>query len=182
MTSRRKSAHVILAAIIGVISLNFINLPFYIRFNYAPLNYWACLFLSIALPFSILNFGVSLNNRKLKIVSICSAILVALPCVVAAIFIAIMAVDVQRTGNDPSLELLQQVSVGVSKYRLYRTDCGATCSFGLELRKEIDAPFGLKLVRSLLSKYREDEGKLVLVPGKEVQVFGESGFVGSVPL
>jgi hypothetical protein len=178
----QKQPLIIFAVVAGIIAFNFIGWPFGIRFIYTPLNYWAALLLSLALPLSALNVGSRFKSKALRISGVVVSLIVLMPCLAVSLFIGVEAFDVQRTNNDSSLELLHQIPVGIFKYRLYRTDCGATCSFGLNLRKEIDTPLGLKLVRSVWSKYREDAGKLALLPGKEIQVINQSGVVGSVSL
>lgn len=178
----QRNALIILAVVIGIIAINFVGWPFGVRFNYTPLNYWAALLLSIALPLSVFNVGIRLGNKILRILGICVSLLVAAPSLTASLFIGAEALDVQSKNNDSSLELLHQIPVGIFTYRLYRTDCGATCAFGLSLRKEIDTPIGLKLVRSVWSKYREDVAKLIVIPDKEIQVVGPNGFIGSVSL
>ncbi len=59
------------------------------------------------------------------------------------------AIDIVLNGRDRSFDLIDEKRVNDSHIRLYLTDCGATCSFGLVLRKEFDTPFGLKIVKSL---------------------------------
>lgn len=65
-------------------------------------------------------------------------------------------------GEDYNLKLLDQASSLGGTYRLYLTDCGATCSHGLLLRKEIDTNLGVKLVRREWSVYKQNEAKLTI--------------------
>lgn len=71
---------------------------------------------------------------------------------------------------DPSFELLSQRQVKSVYYRLYRTNCGATCAYGLVLRKEYDLILGVKVVTPMWSQYRASEGEIVLGDTSTVRV------------
>lgn len=82
---------------------------------------------------------------------------------------------------DGSYELVGQAQAERVSYRLYRTDCGATCSFGLELREELDLPFGVKLVMPKWSMYRAAEGT-VRVEGSSLLIENGNDVLGKVAL
>ena len=63
---------------------------------------------------------------------------------------------------DGSYELISEASGKSSNFRLYRTNCGATCAFGLDLREERDMFLGVKLVSPIWSLYRASEGRVVV--------------------
>ena len=112
-----------------------------VRFGYAPLNYWAVAALALLLPLTVLWVALRLPRRSLKIAGLVLSAVVALPSLV---FVALAWLEwSQLTNNvDSSFELLSQGRAESASYRLYRTDCGATCAYELVLRKEYDSPFG----------------------------------------
>jgi hypothetical protein len=83
-----------------------------------------------------------------------AAAVTALPC---AVFVFFSLLTAPTSGIDASFEKISQIQNGRLAFRLYRTNCGAICSFGLALRREIDLPLGLKLVTTLWGKDREDQ-------------------------
>jgi hypothetical protein len=76
-----------------------------------------------------------------------------------------------RGGVDASLEPLQAVAAaGGSRIVAYRTNCGATCAFGVTVRQERPLGGGLLLVRRLAGWYPADSAVLAPVPGGGVRV------------
>jgi hypothetical protein len=73
-------------------------------------------------------------------------------------------------GTRASLKPLAETQVGSAIYRLYRTDCGATCAYGLALRKEYDAPMLLKAVSTVWSAEAEDAAELRISEDGKAQV------------
>lgn len=69
------------------------------------------------------------------------------------------------------------------RLRLYRSDCGATCAYGLVLRKELDTGLGIVAVRSLWSRNRAYEGRLQMQhDGRSVLVWPDRGAAALVAL
>ncbi len=69
------------------------------------------------------------------------------------------------------------------RLRLYRSDCGATCAYGLVLRKELDTGLGIVFVRSLWSRNRAYEGRLQMQhDGRSVLVWPDRGDAALVAL
>lgn len=85
----------------------------------------------------------------MKISGILCSILIAIPAFILGMFAFMGAQDALENGEDASLEYLKQAKSELGTYRLYRTNCGATCDYGLDLRREIDLPIGIKLVDSV---------------------------------
>lgn len=75
-----------------------------------------------------------------------------------------------KDGEHLSLRLLSETQAGGATYRLYRTDCGATCAYGLELRKEVNVLGVLKLVSPIWSASREEPARLRVAPDGSVEV------------
>jgi hypothetical protein len=134
-----------------------------VRFEQSILNYVFTLFLVVAMPVTLLWVGIS-AMRGFSRWSVCVlALLLSVPAGLFAIVLAVYLWDIVETGSDSSFEpIAQQPSRGVI-YRLYRTNGGATTSFGLVLRKERVLVPGLKLVRNLRRYYPAYEGRFEAV-------------------
>lgn len=65
-----------------------------------------------------------------------------------------------ENGKDLTFEKMDEIQGESNYYRLYRTNGGATTSFGLVLRKEKPIIFGLKLVSPIKSFKPASIGKL----------------------
>ncbi len=65
-----------------------------------------------------------------------------------------------KNNSDGSFEKIKEINKNNIYYRLYRTDGGATTSFGLVLRKENDLKIGLKIVKTIFSQYKARHANL----------------------
>jgi hypothetical protein len=157
----KKSSYILMAFIIGAIVFNLVGWPYQVRFNVPHLNYWAYALLCVGLPFSILMASIHTTAKTAKFIGLTASVLVALPGLFLALFASIEAIDIMERGEDLTLKAIDEATTALGTYRLYVTDCGATCSFGLLLRKEIDTPIGLKLVKPQWSAYKQHEARLV---------------------
>lgn len=184
MKSALKSSTLALSlAVLAIIAFNILGWPVKVRFEEPLLNYWAAVALAIALPLSLFAIGFAMTSKSLKTACIMAAACTLLPCSVYAFFAQIEARDVEEKGGDLSYLLLGDVPMGRQNMRLYRTDCGATCSYGLELRAEFDIGVGLKIVRPVWSKYRTDpNAQLRPIGPNHIQVVEEGGIVSDVRL
>ncbi|MCP5326463.1 MAG: hypothetical protein H7A09_09105 [Oceanospirillaceae bacterium] len=159
----RKFNFILFAAVIFIIAFNWIGWPYQIRFNYPPLNGFIFALLCILFPLSMFLAAISVRNKSIKIAGAVLSIFLSLPLGFLALFACFDAKLIMEEGSDNSMQLLDQASIPSGTFRLYRTDCGATCSFGLLLRKEIDTPIGIKLVRTEWSIYKQSEAGLEVV-------------------
>lgn len=168
----------LLAVLMAIIAQALSGWPMQVRFGYAPLNYWAAAALALLLPLTVLWVALRLPRRSLKIAGLVLSAVVALPSLV---FVALAWLEwSQLTNNvDSSFELLSEGRAESASYRLYRTDCGATCANGLVLRKEYDSPFGFKLVSPVWSLNRASEGT-VQVQGSVVRIVNGSNVLATI--
>ena len=146
-------ALVLSGAVLLVIALN-IYLPVKLRFATPALNYWAVLALAVSLPFAVATLLAALLPAKRWIGFGVAWFLCAVPCSIFSLFAYYEAASVQAQGEDGSFMLLDSLVVDNVDYRLYLSDCGATCSWGLVVRAERDGPLGMKVVRSIWSEYK----------------------------
>ena len=156
----RKFSYIFFGVVAGAIAFNWVGWPYQIRFTLPHLNYWVYASLCVLLPVSILASALATENMRVKVSGIALALVISLPSLFLGFFASIEAKHTMERGEDYSLKLLDQASSPSGTYRLYLTDCGATCSHGLLLRKEIDTNLGVKLVRSEWSVYKQSEAKL----------------------
>jgi len=86
--------------------------------------------------------------------------------------------DLPATANDASdlsFEPRQSLRIGSADVILYRTDCRATCLWGLELREErLLIPHALKLVRTLGKWYPAEDGRMQRIGYRRVSLVAAS--------
>jgi len=143
--------------------------PWLPRFTFDPLNYWFTALSAITIPASLVVLGIALHRSPLRIAVLVIAAAAAVPLIP---FGLLAAYEGRRAvgAEHPSHKRLAEVSTSSYTYRLYLTNCGATCAYGLELRKEISILGFAKLVAPVWSAYREEPAELRLSPVGEVQV------------
>ena len=171
-------ATVWLLVLAASVAFFWVDSPIKLRALNPAINYALYSFVCFLMPISILGVGWVLSKKWLRILSLIIAIVIGIPNSFLGILAFDEAMRIQHLGYDPSLAFLKEVLEGDYRYRLYRTNCGATCAFGLELRKERFFPYGIKLVQPIWSFYGADDGELALLE-KEIEV-SYDGFVATV--
>lgn len=180
MKARSPVAFTLLCLVGFLLLFNLGGWPLKIRFAAPSMNYWFVALLSIAVPISLALAAMTFQRRALKAVGIAVAAIATLPALLFSTFAAFEAVKIGKEGRDASYQLLGDISHGRYTYRLYLTNCGATCAYGLDLRRELDSSVGLKLVWPVWSKYRtEPSAELRLVDGV-IQIIENGVVIGSV--
>ena len=166
----------LLAAVVLLATALNLWLPVKLRFATPAMNYWAVLALAVSLPFAVATLLAALLPAK-RWIGFCVAwFLCAVPCSIFSLFAYYEAASVRAQGEDGSFMLLDSVVVDSVDYRLYLSNCGATCSWGLVVRAERDGPFGIKVVRSIWSEYRTlDEAQLMLAAPNVLRVVESDG-------
>jgi MFS family permease len=169
MTTRSTSVIplLLLAIILGMTAQGVFGLPYQLRLSSAAENYWMLSIGVILFPVLLGWFAMSLSRRWIRRFSFLCAILLLLPCLFASSCAAHKAPQLGQV--DLSYELLSEAKDDEITYRLYRTNCGATCAYGLDLRKERDLFLGIKLVSPFWSKYQALAGE-VTVKNQKIQV------------
>ncbi len=156
--------------ILAVFAQAMLDLPYRIRLANPAANYWAVAVLSILAPILVLTLARSINKAWLRRMGLVVSVLIALPCLAVSSCAMLEAPEFSET--DGSYELLSEAYGGRFAYRLYRTNCGATCSYGLELREELVLPLGLKLVSPKWSLYPGSEGAVKMEQSSVLVVNG----------
>jgi hypothetical protein len=160
-----------LAVILALIAQAMLDLPFRIRSENPATNYWIVAGLSILAPVLLFLVARPIPNALVRRTGLVAAAVIAIPCV--AVSSCAMLEAPKLSERDGSYELLSEAYAGPLAYRLYRTNCGATCAFGLELREERELPLGMKLVSPRWSLYRASEGTVKVEQSAVLVVKGE---------
>lgn len=156
-----KYISIFITSLIVIISvLNIFDLPIEFRFEDPAYNYFFVMSLCVALPLSIFLTAFTLNKRANTILAVAASILLSGPSFVVYFFASSDYESIREHGIDQSFEKINEVMVNDARYRLYRTNGGATTSFGLVLRRETALIKGVNMVRIMFSKYDASEGVL----------------------
>jgi hypothetical protein len=163
--------------ILAVLAQAVLELPYRPRFASPTANYWAVAALSALTPLIAYFLARRVPRKWLRRIGYVGATALLLPCLL--ISSCAMLEAPRPFGPDTSYEFLSEARAGRFAYRLYRTNCGATCAYGLDLREELNLPFGTKLVSPIWSLYRASEGTVKLEESSVVVVNG-GGVLGKV--
>lgn len=92
--------------------------------------------------------------------------------------------DIAETGQDTSFEKIDDQIMRGHHYRLYRTNGGATTSFGLVLRQESESFLGMKRVSVIKTAYPASDAKLEIMPSGlarlTIQPYGDGKQLGEI--
>jgi hypothetical protein len=164
--SRRSLAPLLLfSGVACVLAHAFSSLPFQIRFPFPVLNWLIAVALAWTLPTALVWLAGRTRRKYVKV----SACILALAFALGSLVFSMFAVLGSAMESGVSWELLSEAKSRQAHYRLYRTDCGATCAFGLALRQEYDLPLRMKVISPVWSLYRESEGA-VSIEGSTIRV------------
>ncbi len=150
---------VLLALLLAMFAQGALKLPYQLRFESPGLNYWIFAVAAISFPMLAFSVGASLSTKWARWLTYLCALILAIPCLTMA---SCAAIEAPLEGRDLSYELISEAKDGNIAYRLYRTNCGATCEFGLDLREERQVFLGLNLVSPIWSRPRGHEGQVVI--------------------
>jgi hypothetical protein len=154
---KQRRALVLLVALVLIFGQLLLGLPLQLRSSSSALNHWAAAFALVAMPVLAIYGAPALPphwlSRKFSLV----AAVLAAPTLLLAGCTALFA---PSFGQSDDFQQISEGQAGWSTYRLYRTDCGATCATGLVLRKEFDLVMGLALVTPIWSMYRASDGSV----------------------
>ena len=167
----RYLAPVTFAFILGLLAQALGDLPYRPRFGSPTANYWAVAAMAVLVPVLVVVMARMVPRTWLRRGGYIAAAVLALPCLLVSSCAITEAPGLSH--EDAAYELLSEARAGRVAYRLYRTNCGATCAYGLDLREELDLPFGAKLVSPRWSLYRASEGIVKLEPSAVLVVRGD---------
>lgn len=110
------------------------------------------------------------RTKLLKVSGFLVALAAAVPSFIVFIFAAGDYSEIKQSGVDNSFAELNRLNVNDDNYVLYRTDRGATTSYGLVLRLEREIGFGIHAVKVVHSKYKAAEGQLELLSESQIKM------------
>jgi hypothetical protein len=125
--------------------------PVKISFQHPALNNIVLTVLVFSIPFLLLALAWVTRSRLVKGLLILLGIASFLPAIPIGFFATIAAIDILESGKDGSFEQISALPQGSRMLRLYVSNCGATCAYGLVLQEELEIPLGLKISRKIWS-------------------------------
>ena len=163
----RKYNQTFLIILVGIGFLVFWTSFFFkVRFNSPYLNYFAVSFLLFTLPISALIESLFVKGKIYKIIFGVCILIVAVPLYVCGGVSAFAGYEIFKDKKDPFKLQIDSVSNEMGTFRLYQTDCGATCSFGLLLQPEFDLPIGIKFTKEIWATEKETDGNGKIISGE----------------
>ncbi|QZO14985.1 hypothetical protein [Pseudoalteromonas piscicida] len=166
----KRFSSIALVIVVLLVTLNMSNLPWELRFSAPQHNYLFVMILAIILPASVLLWSLFRHTKLLKVSGFLVALAAAVPSFIVFIFAAGDYSEIKRSGVDHSFAELNRLNVNDDSYVLYRTDRGATTSYGLVLRLEREIGFGIHAVKVVHSKYKAAEGQLELLSESQIKM------------
>lgn len=166
-----------------IAALGMLGWPWHIRFMFAPLNPLFVGLSACTIPAALFVAATAVHRIWLRRTMQVFGFLTVLPAAAVALSSAVLAADsMPQNGRGGMFTQLAELPAGAASLRLYLSDCGATCAYGLVLQEEIDTPFGLQLYRSVWSKYRtDDKATLQRLDANTVMVVESNGNTSRVP-
>ena len=152
---RQRRALILAGVLVLLFAHGMLGLPLQLRSSSSALNHWLFAIAIVLLPVLAMYGAQSLSPRWQPRKLIFGAALFCVPCFLLAGLAVLIA---PAFGESADFELISEGQAGIVAYRLYRSDCGATCATGLVLRSEFDLVPGIALVTSVWSMYRAVEG------------------------
>ena len=120
-------------------------------------------------PLILLVLGAQVRRGRWRIAATLSMGLLVMLSLLPAACAALEVTDVSRD-KDFGFEPVWRQQRGVSELVLYRTNCGAPCSFGLVLRQERRIVPGVRAVRRLDGWYPADSATLSPISSNRVRI------------
>ncbi len=165
---RARWAWFVLMGVLVVLAIRTLS-PYKPRFESELLGDALNMLVALALAASAWVLALAQAQGWRRRVSVVGASMLMVPCMVV---VAINAFEL-ATAESPRRESIDTLVLSPQvRLHLYRTDCGATCAYGLVLHKEIDTGVGLVFERKLWSRYRASDGRLQMqADGRAVEVW-----------
>jgi hypothetical protein len=157
------------------------------RFESPSLNYGTVIVLAVAIPCLLFWLGISLRSIAWRWIVGLLAFVLSLPITLFTIFALMELRQITEDGIDDGFLQISQLQGAHSALVLYRTNGGATTSFGIVLRRERLLIPGLKLVTVLHASYPAYDATLELLPSGSTRLTvapyrsGGTGEVHEIP-
>jgi hypothetical protein len=159
---------VLFISLITVLNMN--DLPFELRFVDTAKNYLFVMVLAVLLPLSLFFWALNRTSKTNGLLGIVAALALGVPCFLVFFFASSDYATIKKEGVDYSFEKIDSLRVNDKNYVLYRTNGGATTSYGLVLRSEQEFIPGINVVKVIYSKYKASESSLTLLGSKQIKM------------
>lgn len=157
--------------LIWVVIIAFLNYSSLVpRFEAAWLNYASFILLALAAPALLLRLAIGYLKGVWRWLTISIAAVILLPVSLIVLYAASDMSEIYGSGVDLSFEKIKEIKSGGHYYRLYRTNGGATTSYGLALRKEFLILPGVKLISLLQGFYPAYEARFEQVEPSKMRL------------
>ena len=166
----KKFSSILLVLISLITTLNMIDFPWEIRFVDPSSNYLFVMVLAVLIPISTFLWSAFREGTFNKVFSFIVSFCLLLPCYLVFTVAGLDYADIRKEGVDSSFEEINKIQVNENNYILYRTNGGATTSFGLVLRVEKEVTANLKVVNVIYSKYKASDSTLKLVDNEKIEM------------
>ncbi len=109
-------------------------------------------------PAGLLFFARKIEKKWSKRIAISITFLTICLSSLRLIFLIIgMSTENYSENIDHSFNKINTVTLQSSEIKVYLTNCGATCAYGIVIRQEMNLFFDFTLTKQLLTEYRCDE-------------------------
>lgn len=154
-----------------------------VLFQNPALNHFAFVILVLSIPVLLMALAwVTINNWG-KAALIIMGVISLFPSIPIGALAAFQGLQIFELGKDSSFEKVAELPHGSKALRLYVSNCGAICDFGLVLREEFDMPLGLKVTRTIWSANdTSDMATMRRLDDTKVQVIQRDGAIDDVSL
>ncbi|MBO1520716.1 hypothetical protein [Oceanisphaera pacifica] len=166
----KQVSNILLIIVTLTTCLNMIYFPWELRFVNTKYNYLFVMVLAIILPISAFFWSTLRDTKSVKVIGVIISVCLAIPCFLTFTFAKLDYADITTKGVDYSFEEINRLKVGDESYVLYRTNGGATTSFGLVLRMEKEIALGINAVNVIYSKYKASESSLELTNENQIKM------------
>ncbi|MGI2169104.1 hypothetical protein ACROAE_02695 [Shewanella sp. MF05960] len=166
----KQVSNIFLIIVTLITCLNMIDFPWELRFVDAKYNYFFVMVLAISLPISAFFWSTLRDSKSVKVIGIIISVCLAIPCYLTFTLAKLDYSDIKTKGVDYSFEEINRLKVGDQNYILYRTNGGATTSFGLVLRLERKMVLGINAVNVVYRKYKASESSLELTNDHQIKM------------
>lgn len=142
-----------------------------VRFGHPAANQIALL-LALTLPWLAILPVALLPRPWARVVGL---VLLLPPLAYSAFFAPFIAMEIEDTvahGVDRAFTPIATVPMNGYRVRIFRTDCGATCAYGIVLRQERQLLPGIYLVRQLEGFYPAEDATYRVLGRDSLQVNG----------
>lgn len=182
MNRNEKHLYVATAIAVAGIVYGLGHWPIKVSFQHPALNNIVLTVLVFSIPFLFMALAWVTRRRLIKASLILLGIASLFPAIPIGFIAAIEAIDILESGKGGgSFEKISELPQGSRMLRLYVSNCGATCDYGLVLQEELEIPIGIKFSRKIWSTYHtSDKATMQRLSDGKIRVTQEDGATNEI--